>query len=125
MKKSRILVVDDDPVCSSLLLSILGDDYQVTTVNSGADVIDIANIQRPNVIFLDIMMPGKNGYQVLKDLKDDPQTSKLPVIIVSALSEESDENLALRIGADGYIAKPIIPSDVYEALKNTSNKVFL
>ncbi|MGS0674572.1 response regulator [Shewanella sp. 125m-1] len=117
MKKARILVVDDDPVCSSLLLSILGDDYQVTTVNSGDDVTDIANIQRPDVIFLDIMMPGKNGYQVLKDLKEDPQTSMLPVIIVSSLSEQSDENLALRIGADGYIAKPITPSNVYEVLK--------
>ncbi|ABZ76472.1 response regulator receiver protein [Shewanella halifaxensis HAW-EB4] len=117
MKKARILVVDDDPVCSSLLLSILGDDYQVTTVNTGCDVADIANIQRPDVIFLDIMMPGKNGYQVLKDLKQDPQTSKLPVIIVSALSEQSDENLALRIGADGYITKPIVPSSVFAVLK--------
>ncbi|MGS0681933.1 response regulator [Shewanella sp. 125m-7] len=117
MNKARILVVDDDPVCSSLLLSILGDDYQVTTVNSGTDVIDLAKIQHPDIIFLDIMMPGKNGYQVLKDLKEDPQTAKLPVIIVSALSEQSDESLALRIGADGYMAKPITPSSVYEILK--------
>ncbi|GIU35314.1 response regulator [Shewanella schlegeliana] len=117
MENAKILVVDDDPICSSLLLSILGDDYQVTTVNSGADVIDIANIQRPNVIFLDIMMPGKNGYQVLKDLKQDPQTAKLPVIIVSALAEESDESLGLRLGADAYLGKPISPTEVFAILK--------
>ena len=63
------------------------------------------------------MMPGKNGYQVLKDLKDDPLTQMIPVIIVSALTEESDENLALRLGANGYISKPIIPTEVYAKLK--------
>ncbi|MEZ9596317.1 PleD family two-component system response regulator [Shewanella sp. 10N.261.52.F9] len=117
MNKARILVVDDDPFCSSLLLSILGDDYQVTTVNSGFDVIDISGVQCPDFIFLDIMMPGKNGYQVLKDLKDDPLTQMIPVIIVSTLTEESDENLALRLGANGYISKPIIPTEVYAKLK--------
>ena len=117
MNKAKILIVDDDPICSSLLLSVLGDDYQVTTVNSGADVIEIAIIQQPNVIFLDIMMPGKNGYHVLKDLKQDPKTSQLPVIIASALAEESDENLGLRLGADGYLAKPISPTEVYGILK--------
>ncbi|GIU44663.1 hypothetical protein TUM4438_16380 [Shewanella sairae] len=117
MNKTRILVVDDDPFCSSLLLSILGDEYQVTTVNSGFDVVDITSVQSPDFIFLDIMMPGKNGYQVLKDLKDDPSTQAIPVIIVSALSEESDENLALRLGANGYISKPISPTEVFVMLK--------
>ncbi|MCL1144665.1 response regulator [Shewanella marinintestina] len=117
MNKTRILIVDDDPFCSSLLLSILGHDYQVTTINSGFDVIDILGVQCPDFIFLDIMMPGKNGYQVLKDLKEDPLTQMIPVIIVSALTEESDENLALRLGANGYISKPIIPTEVYAKLK--------
>ncbi|WP_028768784.1 response regulator [Shewanella fidelis] len=118
MEKVRILIVDDDPFCSSLLLSILGDDYQVTTVNSGLDVIDISTIQKPDCIFLDIMMPGKNGYQVLKDLKDNPLTTTIPVIIVSGLVEESDQNLGLRLGASGYIGKPINPAEVFKVLKS-------
>ena len=118
MEKVRILIVDDDPFCSSLLLSILGDDYQVTTVNSGLDVIDISTVQKPDCIFLDIMMPDKNGYQVLKDLKDNPLTTEIPVIIVSGLVEESDQNLGLRLGASGYIGKPINPAEVFTVLKS-------
>ncbi|MCL1137486.1 response regulator [Shewanella pneumatophori] len=117
MDKIRILVVDDDPFCSSLLLSILGDDYQVTTVNSGLDVIDISTVQKPDCIFLDIMMPEKNGYQVLKELKDNPLTTAIPVVIVSGLAEDSDQDLGLRLGASGYIGKPINPAEVFRVLK--------
>ena len=64
------------------------------------------------------MMPGKNGYQVLKDLKDNPLTTTIPVIIVSGLVEESDQNLGLRLGASGYISKPINPAEVFKVLKS-------
>ncbi len=117
MEKPKILVIDDDPICSSLLLSILGDDYQVTTANSGIQTTELATSLQPNCIFLDIMMPDKNGYQVLKDIKDNDLTRAIPVIIISSLNDNSDENLALRLGAQDYIFKPITPADVYSKLK--------
>ncbi|PKG58959.1 two-component system response regulator [Shewanella sp. GutDb-MelDb] len=117
MDKPKILIVDDDPICSSLLLSVLGDDYHVITINSGIHAIDLASNLQPNCIFLDIMMPEKNGYQVLKDLKSNNLTNLIPVIIISGLNEDSDEDLALRLGAQDYIFKPINPDDVYNKLK--------
>ncbi|MBL4814057.1 response regulator [Shewanella sp.] len=107
MEKVRVLIVDDDPVCSSQLLAILADDYHVTTVNSGNDVIAMSNLLRPNIIFLDVMMSETNGYQILKRFKNNLLTLGTPVIIITALTGMPDIKLAQQLGADGYLCKPI------------------
>ncbi|NRD72531.1 response regulator [Shewanella sp. VB17] len=110
MKRAKILIIDDDPVCTGLLLAILGDDYQVITANSGEGGIDVINSQIPDLILLDITMPKVNGYQVLKHLKDDPHQSSIYVIVISSLIENSDKELAFKLGADDYMTKPVVPS---------------
>lgn len=107
MEKVHVLIVDDDPVCSGLLLAILADDYHVTTVNSAVGVLALSKSLLPNIIFLDVMMSGVNGYKVLKSFKNDVFTLNIPVIVITTLTGVSDKKLLKQLGADGYLCKPI------------------
>ncbi|WOT06649.1 response regulator [Shewanella youngdeokensis] len=118
MTSPKILIVDDSTVSSALLLSILGKDYNVTTINSGMNAEALVTSLQPDCILLDIMMPGKNGYQVLKELKDNPLTYEIPVIVISSLNENSDQELAIKIGAHDYIFKPLVPDDVHQKINS-------
>ena len=109
MERAKILIIDDDPVCTGVLLAMLGDDYQVTTANSGSGGIDILNSMIPDLILLDITMPEVNGYQVLKFLKADSSRANIPVVVISTLVDSSDRDFALKLGANDYINKPIMP----------------
>ncbi|MFS1440139.1 response regulator [Shewanella sp. 10N.286.48.A6] len=116
MEKRTVVVIDDDPVCTGLLLAILGDEYRVMTANSGDAAIEMFASIRPNLIFVDITMPNINGYQVIKFIKDQPETANIPIVVVSSLVEASDQELALKIGADDYLTKPIMPNDVQKTI---------
>ncbi|MCG9697593.1 response regulator [Shewanella sp. Isolate11] len=113
MSKAKILVVDDDPVCTGVLLSLLGEDYEVISANSGSSAISLLDSFSPQLIFLDITMPDVNGYHVLKHLKDE-QESTLPVVVISSLTEDSDKDFAKKLGADDYVSKPIMPDAIYK-----------
>jgi len=117
MTKPTILVIDDDPVSASVLLSVLADDYQVITVNTGLKTAELARDLQPNCIFLDVMIPDKNGYQVIKELKADPDLCHIPVIMMSSLTKHSDEDLALRLGAQDYLFKPLTLVAIDQKLK--------
>lgn len=114
MELAKILVIDDDPICNGLLLAILGDDYQVISVNSGRGGIDAIDSLHPDLILLDITMPQVNGYQVIKHLKNDPLRSAIPIIVISSLTEPSDREFALELGADDYISKPVMPTVIQD-----------
>ncbi|EDQ02158.1 response regulator [Shewanella benthica] len=109
MERAKILIIDDDPVCTGVLLAILGDDYQVTTANSGSGGIEILNSMIPDLILLDITMPEVNGYQVLRFLKADSSRANIPVVVISTLVDSSDRDFALKLGANDYVNKPIMP----------------
>ncbi|AQS37907.1 Response regulator receiver domain protein [Shewanella psychrophila] len=117
MERAKILIIDDDPVCTGVLLAILGDDYQITTANSGSGGIDILSSLTPDLIFLDITMPEVNGYQVLKYLKGDLSRSQIPVVVISTLVETSDRDFALKLGANDYINKPIMPDVIQNVVE--------
>ncbi|MCL1067815.1 response regulator [Shewanella olleyana] len=116
MEKSKIVVIDDDPVCTSMLLAILGDDYIVLTANSGDGAIELLSSVEPNLIFLDITMPDINGYQVMKYVKEQTSNKEVPIVVVSSLVEESDQDFALKLGADDYLTKPIQPNAVQKMM---------
>ncbi|MCJ8303670.1 response regulator [Shewanella sp.] len=109
MERAKILIIDDDPVCTGVLLAMLGDDYHVTTANSGSGGIEILNSMIPDLILLDITMPEVNGYQVLKFLKTDSSRANIPVVVISTLVDSSDRDFALKLGANDYVNKPIMP----------------
>lgn len=113
-----LLVVDDEPTNLRVLKGILQQDYQLTFAKSGEDALQIVADKKPNLILLDIMMPTMSGYDVCRKLKQDPNTSSIPVIFVSALNDELDEALGFELGAVDYITKPVSPALVKARVKN-------
>lgn len=106
-QQHAILIVDDMTSNIQVLANALQDDYRIKVATSGERAIDIARSENPpDVILLDIMMPEVDGYEVCKRLKSDPNTSTIPIIFVTALSDTADEEKGLNLGAVDYITKP-------------------
>ena len=106
-KLNNILVVDDTPQNLHLLVDILTEyDYKVRPVPNGKLALSAAKIDPPDLILLDIMMPGLDGYEVCKQIKSDPQIKNIPVIFISAVSETVDKVKAFAVGGADYITKP-------------------
>jgi CheY-like chemotaxis protein len=115
-----ILIVDDTPVNIHLLAEALGASYRVKVATNGAAALAIASQpeSRPDLILLDIMMPGMDGYEVCRRLKQSPATQAIPVIFVTAKTDETDEEFGLRLGAADYLAKPIKAGIVLQRVAN-------
>lgn len=114
----RILIIDDERMNLTVLHGLLKDDYQVMVAGSAQQGLKAALSGRPDLILLDINMPGMNGYEVCKQLKQDPLTTKIPNIFITALSDSEDESHGLELGAADYIVKPFHAS-VVKARVNT------
>jgi putative two-component system response regulator len=113
MNSATILIVDDEPANLSMLSHLLRPDYQVRAANSGENALRVATSEpRPDLILLDVMMPGMDGYTVLERLRKNPASFDIPVIFVTALTDLDDEERGLALGASDYIAKPIKPAVV-------------
>lgn len=105
-----VLVVDDTPENLQLMHGLLRDHYRVRLANSGEVSLDLARkMPQPDLILLDIMMPGIDGYEVCRRLKADPQTKAIPVIFLTARDQASDQQLGFACGCVDYITKPISP----------------
>ena len=118
-ERATILIVDDTPENLTLMNSLLKDDYKVKVANNGEKALKIAaSDSPPNLILLDIMMPGMDGYEVCRRLKSDTKTMNIPVIFLTARSEMEDEQTGLELGAVDYIIKPISPPIVMARIKN-------
>ncbi len=115
--RQTVLVVDDMPDNITLLSSILSDTYKVKAANNGQRALKIAISDTPDLILLDIMMPGTDGYDVCRQLKADPRSRNIPVIFITALGEVDDETLGFELGAADYITKPVSPPIVLSRVK--------
>jgi len=110
MPGEKILVVEDEEdILELITYNLKRENYQVEGVESGEEAIDMAGRIRPDLILLDIMLPGKDGLEVCRQLKGDPDTSGIPIIMVSAKGEEADIVVGLELGAEDYVAKPFSP----------------
>jgi putative two-component system response regulator len=108
-----VLVVDDTPLNVTVLGQLLTPQYFVRAANSGPRALEVANSEPyPDLVLLDVMMPGMDGHEVLRRLRDDPRTHEIPVIFITAKSAPADEELGLELGAVDYISKPFNPSVV-------------
>ena len=116
-RKPVILVVDDTETNIDVLLDILSDQYDVSVALDGESALEIALEDKPDIILLDIMMPGMDGYEVCRRLKRQEETNDIPVIFITAKSEVADEAKGFDLGAVDYIAKPISPPIVKARIK--------
>ena len=111
MTLSTILIVDDEPTNLSLLTNLLRTGYRVRAANSGEGALRAAGGEpRPDLLLLDVMMPGMDGYTVLWQLRANQATADIPVIFLTALADDLDEERGLLLGAADYITKPIKPA---------------
>ncbi|GAA4248491.1 diguanylate cyclase [Azospirillum formosense] len=116
--RSKILVVDDIPSNVHVLSRILKDEHDIYFATDGAKALELAQSRLPDLVLLDIMMPGMDGYEVCSRLKADPITRDIPVIFISAKSEVEDETYGLEVGAIDFISKPISPPIVKARVRN-------
>ena len=105
---ARILVVDDIESNVRLLQAKLSAEYyEVLTASDGPTALAIAASERPDIVLLDVMMPGMDGFDVCRRLKEDPETRHVPVVLVTALDGRADRVAGLEAGADDFLTKPI------------------
>ena len=114
-----VLIVDDQISNIKLLSAILGDDYRIRVATNGLDALKLAEAApQPDLILLDIMMPDMDGYETCRRLKSNSVTQNIPVIFVTALSSEADEERGLNLGAIDYITKPLSAPVVRARVRN-------
>jgi two-component system, OmpR family, phosphate regulon response regulator PhoB len=109
----RILVVDDEPDITALVAYHLAKaGYRVSTAARGPEALKAAAEERPDVIILDLMLPGMSGYDVLAELRAKPETRDIGVILLTARKQEADRIRGLTLGADDYLTKPFSPAEL-------------
>ena len=115
MTNARILIVDDDAnICELLRLYFEKEGFEVQTVNDGLQAIDTFNSMQPDLVLLDIMLPGLDGWQICREIR---KTSQTPIIMLTAKGETFDKVLGLELGADDYITKPFETKEVIARVK--------
>lgn len=115
--KPKLLVVDDQPINIQVMHQIFGGDYQVFMATSGAQALTLCKANPPDLVLLDIVMPGMDGFAVCSQLKADETTGNIPVIFVTAHTDPAQETLGLTLGAVDFIAKPVNPAVVRARVK--------
>ena len=114
----HILIVDDDAETRSLLQAYLQKQgYRVATAADGRGLRKALEVARPDLVVLDLMLPGLSGLEVCRSLRADRATARLPIIMVTARSEETDRILGLDLGADDYLAKPFSPNELVARIR--------
>lgn len=118
-EQQSILIVDDEGIHRKVLTYLLEEDYQLIIAKNGEQALQRLE-ENPNIdlVLLDVMMPGMNGYDVLKAIKSNPKTQTLMVIFITGLKESIDEEMGLRLGAVDYITKPFHPTTVKTRINN-------
>jgi len=112
---STVLVVDDDPVILKLLeVNFDMEGFAVLVAHEGEEGIEVARRERPDIIVSDIMMPKASGIELVAELKGDPATSAIPIVLLSAKAQNADVRSGLDAGADEYITKPFEPLDLVD-----------
>ncbi|GAB6071366.1 hypothetical protein JCM30760_24630 [Thiomicrorhabdus hydrogeniphila] len=120
--KPTLLIVDDVAINLGMISDLLHDEYNIKVSKTGAKALEIANLEdQPDLILLDVQMPEMDGYEVCRQLKNNPYTSNIPVIFLTAKNNQRDEEFGLNLGAVDYIYKPYNPAIVKIRVRNHIN----
>ncbi len=116
--RKSVLIVDDTPTNIDILIEILAEDYEVAVATDGDSALESVDESKPDLILLDIMMPGMDGYQVCSILKKHESTRDIPVVFITAMNDIKDEIKGFEVGAVDYITKPFSPPVVQRRVKS-------
>ena len=124
MASARILAVDDSATILEMIKAILvSGGYEVITASDGAEALAVARAEEPDLILLDVMLPKFDGYRVCRLLKFDQKYKSIPIIMLTAKTEEQSMATGIRTGADQYLTKPIEPERLLAAVAEELSKV--
>ncbi len=117
-RKIKILIADDDiTIHESITAALSADEFEVINAYDGQEALEFVDKEQPDLVVLDIMMPVKDGRDVCKDLKNNPKTSNIKVLMLSARDEHFERMLGLQLGADDYETKPFFPPSLATKIK--------
>lgn len=124
---ATILLVDDDPVFVEATKTVLETRYRVITAHDGDEGLEKARKQKPDLILLDVIMPGNDGFQVCQQLKQDPKLVGIPVIMLTSFAQHGREtnipvSAGLELEAEGYMDKPVIPEALLKQVESILTK---
>ncbi|MFA5147416.1 MAG: response regulator [Candidatus Omnitrophota bacterium] len=117
MKETILIVEDEKDIVKMLDYNLKKEGFRTLSVRNGEDAVDSARGAPPDLIILDLMLPGMDGLEVCKKLKGDSKTASVPVIMLTAKSQESDKIVGLELGADDYVTKPFSPRELIARIK--------
>ncbi len=124
MAKEKILIVEDEKdIVKMLEYNLKKEGFRVLSVAGGEDALDIAGKEHPDLVILDLMLPGMDGLEVCKALKKENKTAGIPIIMLTAKSQETDKIIGLELGADDYMTKPFSPRELVARIKAVLRRI--
>ncbi len=118
MPKEKILIVEDEKdIVKMLEYNLKKEGFRTFSAHNGEDAVDLAGKENPDIVLLDLMLPGIDGLEVCKALKNEAKTARIPIIMLTAKAQESDKIVGLELGADDYITKPFSPRELIARIK--------
>ena len=119
MAQYKVLVVDDEPfICRSLSFVLRKDDYEVFEARNGEVALEVIAAERPHLVFLDVMMPKLNGFDVVRRVRADPSLAGILIVLLTAKGQDADRQSGEEAGADDYMTKPFSPTKILERARD-------
>ena len=114
----RVLVIEDEPnITEAIRFFLSRDGWEVFAHSKGHDALEVIAHRNPDLLILDVMLPGRSGYEILQDLRERPGWSELPVLMLTARGQAKDREMATRAGASRFMTKPFSNADILEAVR--------
>ena len=114
----QVLVIEDEPnIIEAISFLLMRDGWTVATHSNGRDAVEVVRARRPDLLILDVMLPGKSGYEILSELRAESTFAELPVLMLTARGQAKDREMAERIGASRFMTKPFSNVEMLDALR--------
>ena len=118
MGKKVFLIEDERNIIEAISFILSRDGWEVKTHSNGHDAVDAVRARQPDLVILDVMLPGKSGFDILQEIRDDAELGQTPVLMLTARGQEKDREMAERAGASRYMTKPFSNAEMLEAVRD-------
>ena len=117
MGRSVIVIEDERNIIEAISFILSRDGWDVAPHSNGHAAVDVVRARKPDIVILDVMLPGKSGFDILTEIRDDSELGQTPVLMLTARGQEKDREMAARAGASAYMTKPFSNSEVLDAVR--------